>query len=340
MSNFNVDVLQIRDSSFNIGLKMGKLLKNRPILKSLEAITKPEIDFNNMKSIFSAYAPHLLDEIHGLSEGLEISINKSAALFSGYDVPKVEAMGCSSLITKEYYVRNYDFSPVFYDSFFSLLQPTEGAYASAGYNLQAIGRHDGVNEYGLVSGLHFVSNNDYSKGLSAWTSIRMILDTCTSLDDAILMLKEIPHSACYNFSLGDGDGNIAAVEASPEKVIVRKDQALLSCVNHFQVSELEKKNRPSIEGSMKRNQYLLTYQNKDLSQRQMFDIFSDKNSPVFFTDYENLFGTIHTFSYSFNQFRILTTIAQSKQVLDIDFQEWVNGKNINESKLNGLIENK
>lgn len=165
MSEFSVDIIQIRDNSFNIGLKYGKRLKNDTLLNVFDSITRADIDYMNLKSIFSELAPHLLDEIEGLASGLEINSKKSAALFSGYDVPKTEAMGCSAFITKDYYVRNYDFSPALYDGMFSLIQSNE-AFATAGYNLQVLGRHDGINQRGLVAGLHFVSNNDYSKGMS------------------------------------------------------------------------------------------------------------------------------------------------------------------------------
>ena len=337
MANLNVDVLQIRDTSFNIGFRMGKLIQNKPILWTLESITKPEIDYQNMKSIYSTFAPHLLEEIEGLSQSLEISSDKAAALFSGYDVPKTEAMGCSTIITKDYYVRNYDFSPALYDGVFSLVQPDK-AFASAGYNLQIVGRHDGVNQEGLVAGLHFVSNNDYTKGVSPWTSIRMVLDSCSTTDDAINMLKEIPHSACYNFSFGDKKGNIAEVEASPGKVFVRRGQASITCVNHFQSDMLKDKNRSSIDGSVQRNNFLLDFISQNLTHREMFDSFREINSPVFFTDYDDLFGTLHTFSYAYQDSRILTAIARSNQVLDINFQDWVNGENVNEHILQGIIE--
>lgn len=304
----------------------------------MENVTKQKIEMKKMKSLYSAFAPHLLEELLGLSEGLDIPFAKCAALFSGYDMPKVAAMGCSALITKDFYVRNYDFSPVLYDGFFSLLQP-ENAYATAGYNLQAIGRHDGVNEHGLVAGLHFVSNDGYSEGLSAWTSIRMLLETCKTVEEAIRMLEEIPHSACYNFSLGDGKGNMAVVEASPEKTRVRRDEVLLTCVNHFQMEELQKKNRAFIENSIQRNRYMQELKSGEFNQKEMFQNFSDKHSPIFFMDYENLFGTLHTFSYSFVDSRILTTVAQSNQVLEIDFEDWVHGNNTKETVLTGLIEN-
>ncbi|MUK88857.1 peptidase C45 [Ornithinibacillus sp. L9] len=335
MREFTVQVLQMRESSFRIGLNMGEYIRNKPIVKLLEAITRTEIDYQNMKCIYSSFAPHLLDELEGLSQGLEISSSKAAALFSGYDVPKMESMGCSSIITKDYYVRNYDFSPDFYDGIFSLIQ-SNTSFASAGYNLQLLGRHDGVNQEGLVAGLHFVSNNGYTTGISPWVAIRVILDQCSSVDDAINMLKEMPHAACYNFSLGDKKGSIAVVEASPEKVHVRRGE-VLSCVNHFQDDRLKDKNRVSIGGSVQRNRHLQDLFKSKLTHDEMFDHFRRGDSPIFFTNYEELFGTLHTFSYSYNKSRILTTIAHSNQVLDINFKDWVQGEDIDRDFIQGGI---
>ncbi|WP_017187698.1 C45 family autoproteolytic acyltransferase/hydolase [Alkalibacillus haloalkaliphilus] len=336
MSNFSVDIIQIRDTSFNIGLKLGEYLQNKPLLNVLDSITRPEIDYISLKSIFLDLAPHLIEELEGLACGLDISTEKSASMFSGYDVPKTEALGCSALITQNYYVRNYDFSPELYDGIFCLVQP-ESSLATAGYNLQILGRHDGINQKGLVMGLHFVSNNEYSKGVSPWTAIRMVLDMCSSVDEAIQMLKAIPHSACYNFSLGDQSGNIAVVEATPSKIVIRLGESSLSCVNHFQDDDLEDKNRLAVEGSVKRNDYIQGISNKQLSHQEMFNIFKDKNSPLFFTDYDDLFGTLHTISYSFGDNRVLTTIAQSNQVLDFNFSDWVNGIDLKEHVLKGEV---
>ncbi|MCA0149467.1 MULTISPECIES: C45 family peptidase [Rossellomorea] len=337
MPEFKIQVFQMRANSYLIGVDTGEKMRATSILQILGSITKQEIDLSEMKSIYSSIAPHLLDELDGLAEGFSISFHKAAALFSGYDVPKTEAMGCSSLLTKDYYVRNYDFSPDLYDGVFSLVQP-EQTFASAGYNLQLLGRHDGVNEHGLVAGLHFVSYDGYRKGVSPWVGIRMVLDTCSSLEEAVALLKEIPHYACYNFSIGDRNGNIAEVEASPEKVVVRYGESFLSCVNHFQDEQMKRKNRSSIEGSLERNKHLLSLNEKQLSHRQLFQHFKNNESPIFFTDYENLFGTLHTFSYSYHESRILTTIAGSKQVLDVNFQDWVNGDDIRGKNLSGNIE--
>src|SRR5699024_6695304 len=95
LSNFTVNIVQMRDSSFNIGVKMGKHIKNSSLISTFESITKPEIDYQNMESIYTTFAPHLLEELEGLSQGLEVPLNRTAALFSGYDLPRTEALGCS-----------------------------------------------------------------------------------------------------------------------------------------------------------------------------------------------------------------------------------------------------
>ncbi|AIF42960.1 C45 family peptidase [Virgibacillus sp. SK37] len=337
MTEFSVKIIQLRDTSFNIGRKLGNNLQGNALVDIFESVTKPAIDYKNMTSIFSALAPHLLDELEGLAEGLGISSEKAAALFSGYDVPKTDAMGCSAIMTKDYYVRNYDFSPALYDGLFSLIQ-SDAAFATAGYNLQLLGRHDGINQHGLVAGLHFVSNHGYMTGISAWTAIRMILDMCSTVDDAVQLLKEIPHAACYNFSLGDKHGKMAVVEASPENIAVRSDEPTLACLNHFQVGQLEEKNRESIDGSVTRNNYMKQLSTKKMTHENMFDEFRNIRSPLFFTDYENMFGTLHTISYAYYNTQIKTTIAQSDQILEINFQDWVEGKDVTEKKLIGMID--
>ncbi|SDQ06427.1 C45 family autoproteolytic acyltransferase/hydolase [Virgibacillus salinus] len=337
MSDFNVNIFQHRGSSYKIGLNLGQQIAGTPIIDIFENITREQIDVTNMKAIYSTFSPHLLEELEGLAEGAQIPWQKAAALFSGFDVPRPEAMGCSAMVTNAYYVRNYDFSPALYDGYFSLIQPEEG-FASAGYNLQVLGRHDAVNQHGLVVGLHFVSNNGYTEGISAWITIRMVLDTCSTVTDAIEMLREIPHAACYNFSMGDKKGNIAVVEASPDSVIVRKDESYLTCVNHFQDKSQQHNNRSVINNSEKRHTYIQSIKNEQLTQQEAFDHFRDKKSPLFYTDYEELFGTLHTFAYDFKDSRLLTAIAQSSQIIDINFDDWVAGKAIRDQNLQGIIE--
>nr|WP_254391863.1 carcinine hydrolase/isopenicillin-N N-acyltransferase family protein [Terribacillus sp. DMT04] len=104
---------------------------------------------------------------------------QAAYFYIGYNMQRPQALGCSAFVNHAIYARNYDFGPDLYDHCLSFLSPKD-SYGSIGYNLQLIGRHDGLNEKGLVMGLHFVSNNGFSKGLAAWTAIRIALDTCAN----------------------------------------------------------------------------------------------------------------------------------------------------------------
>ncbi|MGO4788736.1 C45 family autoproteolytic acyltransferase/hydrolase [Paenibacillus sp. 2KB_20] len=335
MPDYTVHIMQLREDNYHNGLKLGRSLRNQPILKAFEAVTKPNIDTEQLKSIYNEFAPQLLSELEGLAEGLEMPFPKAAALLGGYDVPKIAAMGCSAMITPSYYVRNYDFTPAFYDGYFTAAQPEQGL-ATVGYNLQAIGRHDGVNEKGLAAGLHFVSFDGYRTGLSPWVGVRMILESCATVEEVSYMLRHIPHAACYNFSIGDARGNMAVVEASPDQVITRAGgEAAIACGNHYEA--LTGKNRPSIEHSLGRKRYIDGLDATQLTQTEAFGLFKERESPLFFTDYDDLFGTLHTFSYAFEEGRVMTSLAQGS-ALDFSFRDWVEGKDIPAAELTGHID--
>ncbi|SHG64390.1 C45 family autoproteolytic acyltransferase/hydolase [Ornithinibacillus halophilus] len=337
MSHFSVDIFQSRNNAYEIGFELGSFVRKKPVLFTFQQFTKDRINVKTMEEIFNNTAPHLVDVLKGLSDRLSIPYERACALFSGFDVPKPDAMGCTSYMTSECYVRNYDFSPDLYDGIFSLIQP-DNAYATAGYNLQLLGLHDGVNEKGLVAGLHFVNNDRYEEGISAWMSIRILLDCCSTVEEAVQMLKQIPHATCYNFSLADSLGNKAVVEASPDSVSVRDNNAECeSCVNHFQTESMIHFNRKNIDGSLRRKKYLDTFSHHNLKDRELFDHFRNPESPLFFKNYNELFGTLHTFFYRFEDSRILTAIANGENILDFNFNDWVNGKDLRISELVGEI---
>lgn len=72
-----------------------------------------------------------------------------------------------------------------------------------------------------------------------------------------------------------------------------------------------------------------------MQQQELFDYFRADSSPLFFTDYDNFFGTLHTFSYSFKDHFIMTCLAGSDKPLLVDFKKWVEGENISETVLMG-----
>ncbi|WP_237458250.1 hypothetical protein [Pontibacillus yanchengensis] len=65
MSDFYVNVFQTRDTSFQIGVLTGRMIRNTLIV--WKELTKQGMDHDNMKSIYETYAPNLLEELEGLA---------------------------------------------------------------------------------------------------------------------------------------------------------------------------------------------------------------------------------------------------------------------------------
>ncbi|MFS0782546.1 C45 family autoproteolytic acyltransferase/hydolase [Bacillus sp. 1P06AnD] len=336
MDLFSVDILQIRDTHYAIGAETGGKLKNKPVLTAFQQLASTYIDLAEMKSIYSCYAPHLLEEMEGLSEGLNIPLKEAYTLFSGYDMNKPHGMGCSAYMDRQAYTRNYDFSPLVYDGILSLLQ-NPATITGIGYNLQGIGRHDGVNNCGLAIGLHFVSHEGYTKGLTAWHAVRMVLDTCSDANQAIDLLKELPHSACYNFSIADKKGCMAIVEASPGKIELKMGEEYLACFNAFESENLLQLNRGGMASSQLRRTFIGSLDRCSLDANDLFRLFTERKSPLFFTDYEQMFGTLHTMAYEFESSRFRTKLAGGQDCLDFSLEEWANGVDLTETELTGFI---
>lgn len=335
MEEIQATIIQSRGSAYQIGMKTASAYTKNPILHQFNQLSSLQTDYEEIKSIFSNNAPHLLDELQGLADGLGITQQEAALLYGGYNMPRPQALGCSAYVNQFQYVRNYDFSPSLYDHCLSLVAPKE-AYGSIGYNLQLLGRHDGVNEKGLAIGLHFVSNSGYRKGLSAWSALRIALDMCETTQEVIDLFNELPHAACYNFSVGDGKGSHAIIEVTPEKLCVRSSIAGLNCVNHFQHDDLKAFNRQDTTSSAKRENFLLNTDTFQITQEELFDLFSNPASPLFFEDYDQLFGTLHTLAYSFQTKQLITSLARGNP-LEIDIEDWFAGRDLKIDTLFGTI---
>ena len=62
-----------------------------------------------------------------------------------------------------------------------------------------------------------------------WTDI---VRTCANVEEAISLLKEIPHCRSFSYMLLDETGKSFVVEASPREVILHQSNI---CPNHFDV---------------------------------------------------------------------------------------------------------
>lgn len=316
-------LVKLQGSYFKIGVQQGEELltsvasENQEMLKKMTAHSKYEKSEKWLEQI----SPSILEEIKGLAKGARMNIPNAIRLYSGYDMEFL-TMGCTSFVSNGMYVRNYDFSPDFYDSRLVFMKPKDG-YASVGFSQQIIGRLDGMNEKGLVVGLHFVNNEERKEGFMATTIVRILLDNCKNVEEAIELIEKIPHAYCYNYSMTDSSGKGVVVEAASNNIHINIDKQI-TCTNHFEAHRLKEKNRKDIQSSILRKTYLNELLTKALSKNQLYHQFNDGKSPLFFNYYKQYFGTLHTVIYSPQDLSITFGVGENCKPYTVKLLDFIN----------------
>ncbi|MFE8697698.1 C45 family autoproteolytic acyltransferase/hydrolase [Cytobacillus sp. FJAT-53684] len=331
-----VRIVELRGDYYQFGLEQGKEIMSLPILNQMNQLLELTINSNSQraKEIVKNVSPKLFQELKGLAEGLNRPLDSIIKLFSGYDVvfPK---MGCTTLVNDGYYVRNYDFSPVMYDARLVITNPTDG-YVSVGLSQQVIGRLDGMNEKGLVVGLHFVNNEHRGEGFIATTIVRMLLEQCANIEEALTFITSIPHGYCYNYSITDPSGKSVIVEASPQQQITHFTNPLI-CTNHFESDVLKVKNRIEIQGSVKRKEFLRYLLRENLPPMSAYHHFNSDQSPLFFKYYKEYFGTLHTVVYSPKNLSLMIGVGENCKPMKFSLKEYMEGEVSLPKEMKGII---
>src|SRR5699024_5101001 len=124
---FRSEIIQFRGRHYDFGLFQGESLRDSLLLKRRARqwhLYKPKflIDLEDTKAAYQNYAPGLWEELQGLSEGLKLPLEDTLRNFGGYRVPGPKS-GCSTVITGDYLIRNYDYLPNTYDGRYVFFQP-------------------------------------------------------------------------------------------------------------------------------------------------------------------------------------------------------------------------
>lgn len=337
MNHYYSDVIQFKGNHYDFGFKQGELLKDSPILSNREKqwATKRRRHFviNEQKAIqlFSKHLPSMLDELQGLADALDWEMEDALREFGGYYVDYEES-GCSILTGPEFMVRNYDSHPGYYEGRYVIYQPTDHGYATIGPSMQITGRTDGMNEKGLSMGYNFINRVGQEDGFLCNMIGRLILETCANVEEAIHLLKEIPHRTSFSYVLTDLSGETYVVEATPRKVIARRSNI---STNHFEV--LTEENRFRTAESIRRKNEIEKQNKENLDVYNAFQVLNDAEREVFSEKYDASAGTIHTAAYIPKEGKALFSIGGNQLPVIFDFNRLLQGKPIFIKQIKGKL---
>ena len=237
--------ITLKGSHFEIGLQIGKLLRRSGYSPPPLPPERLELAAECEKLV-QKYTPTLWEELEGVAEGGNFK-EGNVVPFELTLLP-LPRRGCTIFaVAPEYttsgktiFARNYDWEISFQEMFTFIKTYPNDALSSLGCTDLVVGRYGGINEAGLAIGLTAISGYpDDKPGVILHLVTRWILDNCSTTKEAVDFMKRIPHFRGNNYLIADKEGDIALVEASPEKVMVTpaKD-GLVFAANRFQSPEM------------------------------------------------------------------------------------------------------
>jgi predicted choloylglycine hydrolase len=225
-----------------IGVEYGMLLRSNRIV--LPHISQTRLEFTQACEPFvRQHAPELIEEIEGLVEGsgYDLERMKMAALaLAPHPACSVVAVaGQHTVDGKTLVGRNHDWRRGVLGYVAFCETHPQGAIASFGVNDDLVGRYDGINTAGVAIGMTAVEGGRDHPGIMFNLAARIVLDRCHTTEEAVTFLTQIQHARSVNFLVADSSGDIAMIEAAPERThAIRPDNGFAAITNQFQSDEM------------------------------------------------------------------------------------------------------
>lgn len=337
MKQIYSDIIQFRGSHYDFGLLQGRLLKDSLTVKNRKKqwqIRRPRfrITEQEVKAAITPIAPGVWEELLGLRDALEWSMDDVLREFGGYRLEYVKS-GCSIYTTSDYMIRNYDYHPKTYEGRYTMFQPDDGGYAIIGPSQRITGRMDGMNEKGLAIGYNFMHRKKPKDGFICHMIARLVLETCRTVDEAISLLKELAHRHSFSYIILDEKEQTYVIEATPRGVETRTANI---CTNHFEI--LKHENRFHLDDSYRRLEAIENQKYKATDANKAFQMFNNKDGGIFSSKYKDWAGTIHTSAYFPKKKQAWFALGGDQQPVIFDFAKWLQGENIPLERITGEVD--
>jgi predicted choloylglycine hydrolase len=299
---------------YGFGYRYGNLMKkNHAHLSEIVKLTPEKLEFGQRCiDVCKDVYPEAIEEMRGLSDGLELSYNAFAAwIFCIYCYEYKHGCTCFAIKDDSHIIfgRNSDFFIEIRGVCESALYLPDTGYRFIGNSTAMVQMEDGYNEHGLAIGLTFIPPKIIKPGLNAGMLLRYILEKCRTVKEALEALYLLPVSSAQTFTMIDKAGEMAVVECNSEKIVVigrQENENYLVSTNQFVSPEMQRYEILSFLDS--RERYAVARQalniNESYSCELAQNILGGKYG--FMCQYERKFGfdTLWSTVYDLNNDRI------------------------------------
>ena len=213
-------------------------------------------DWDALQSSCEECCPGITDEIQGFADGLQTSPDRIP--FWNWTYAPSLGGNCSQLAvlssaTKDQHIyagRSYEWNHKEEDLKLFTTR-VKGKASHIGFSCALFGRHDGMNEHGLLvsmTGGGIFGVPFKHRGPMFWLVIRSLLDWCTSVDEALERLASIPMAGYFSLMLADKGDHAAIVEFADGQMSVKRTtrnspEPYVFSVNHYRQPKTRKFNK-------------------------------------------------------------------------------------------------
>ena len=256
-SDHEFPLIEVSGTSYEMGYQHGAQAGHlvRRYLKWIDKLTGMPRDVlcrNAMSFLprIEALSPSLADEIKGLADGAEISLEEAVLCQARAEAARVGEGACSAFaVTGEATAdgrplagQNQDLEPEYSDVAILLrIRPTDGRPRVLMFTFAGQLGYSGMNEYGLAHFANGLYGAKWQPGLPHYPLKRALLERRT-VAECIDLLREHRTCSAANAVICDRQGAIGDVEVRPDGISVFEDDDPHWCVhtNHYITPEFKR----------------------------------------------------------------------------------------------------
>ncbi|KWT57168.1 acyl-coenzyme A--6-aminopenicillanic acid acyl-transferase [Streptomyces albus subsp. albus] len=185
---------------------------------------------DRVRVLFRTHMPELVPVLDRLAVQLD---RPEARAFLTHAALRPFSPACTQIGRNGTLLRNYDFPP----------DQCEGAIVSSCFLRPVIGMQDvlwglldGMNDAGLAVSLTFGGRSVYGRGFAILIVVRYLLETCDTVDEAVVGLRSLPVATPQNLTLVDATKAVT-VFAGPDMSPTEAPDACAANHQHLPVTD-------------------------------------------------------------------------------------------------------